>query len=519
MVEMTNRDSISHRHSHLIIILLSVLIGIVLATLACKLPQRQGSGSAAVAQELADLEDGFVTVADRTLPAVVSIRVEETGTRFAPGPEDLQEFFKRWFFRRQGPEDEDGDGGQPQRQPQQYKQEGMGSGWIYSEDGYIVTNAHVVAGASKVMVRLYDQDGDDREFSATVVGTDPRTELAVIKVDAGRKLPTLKLGDSDRARVGSWVMAVGAPYRFEQTVTVGVISAKGRFMSTVAHGGVGDVIQTDAAINPGNSGGPLVNLRGEVIGISVAYYAPSQIAGSAGIGFAVPAGAGKQVIPQLIEHKRVARGWLGVQIKDLSPNLKEYYGAKDGGALVTSVEDDTPAAKSDLQAEDVIVAVNGARTPDSWSVQKAIGNAAPGVKVELTVVRNKKEQKVAVKLGEMPDRYAGLEPAAEETTAAKEAALGLTVVDITKSLAEQQNLPRESGVVVKDVAQNSPAARKIEPGNVIVKLNGQEIKSVADYNQAIEQAEKGKVEFVVLQIERREGERVTLDVVDIPTEW
>ncbi len=516
---MIDRENMSHRHSHLIIILVSVLIGMLLATLACKLPQREDSASTALAQDLGDLEKGFVGVADSTLPAVVSIRVEESGTRDVAVPPDIEEFFKRWFFWQPGPNDKQNEGG-PQRRPQQhFKREGMGSGWIYSEDGYIVTNAHVVADASKVMVKLYDKKGDDKELPATVVGTDPKTELAVIKVDAGRKLPTLKLGDSDKARVGSWVMAVGAPFRFEQTVTVGVISAKGRFMGTVPYGGVGDVIQTDASINPGNSGGPLVNLRGQVIGINVAYFAPSQFAGSAGIGFAIPASSAAHVIPQLIEHKRVARGWLGVQIKDLSPNLKEYYGAKDGGALVVSVQEDAPAAKSDLQAEDVITAVNGTPTPDSWSVQKAIGNAAPGAKVELTVVRDKKERKVSVKLGQMPDKYAGLEPTAEQTPATETGALGLTVVDITKSMAEEQGLSRQSGAVVEEVAEDSPAAGELAPGDVIVKVNHQEIKSAADYKAAIERAKKEKAKFVVFQIERREGEEVRVDVVDVPTEW
>ncbi len=516
---MMDRESSSHRHSHLIIILISVLIGILMATLACRLPQEKSGSSAALAQDLGELEDAFVKVADKTVPAVVSIKVEESGIiPGGPDMKEIEEFFRRWFPRRDVPDRDEDEEAVPRRQ-QEFRRRGMGSGWIYSEDGYIVTNAHVVVGASKVMVALHDNDADDEEVPATVVGTDPKTELAVIKVDAGRKLPTLSFGDSDRARVGSWVMAVGAPYSWEQTVTVGVVSAKGRYLPTARFGGVGDVIQTDAAINPGNSGGPLVNLRGEVIGINVAYFAPSNLAGSAGIGFAIPSNVAKRVISELIEHKKVARGWLGVTIKDLSHNLREYYGVDDGGVLVVRVEADAPAADSELQADDVVIAMEGKPTPDTWALQKAVGDTVPGATVKLTVIRDRKEMEVSVKLGEMPDKYAGRAAPEAEAEPAEEAALGLTVADITRSMAEKNRLSRGSGVVVNNVAGDSPALGEVRAGDVILKVNREEVKTVADYKRAIEQAEKDNAKFIVLHLERRVEDDITVDVVDVPTNW
>jgi serine protease Do len=512
---MTHRETSSHRHSHLIIILVSVLIGMLITTVACNLPRQEGATTAALAQGVGDLEEAFVKVAETTLPAVVSINVEERGTMpGAPESRDLEELFRRWFPWGEPPGEQDEDQSTPE--PRQYRRQGMGSGWIYSDDGYIVTNAHVVAGATKVTVTLYDRDNDNREYSATVVGTDPSTELAVIKVDAGRKLPTLRLGDSDNARIGSWVMAVGAPYQLEQTVTAGVISAKGRSLATTEFRGVGDVIQTDAAINPGNSGGPLVNLRNEVVGINVAYR-PSW---NAGIGFAIPSNRALRVIPELIENKKVARGWLGVILDDeLTPNLKEYYGAEEGGALVAMVQEGSPAAASDLHDEDVIAAVDGKPIRDNWSLQKVIGDTKPGTTVRLTVIRDKKQIQVELKLGEIPERYVGRPQPTEEPARGQEELLGLTVTDITEALAEKNKLSRDSGVVITDVAPDSPAADAAEPGDVILKVNKEDVKTVADYKRAVEEAKQDKAQFVVLHLERRVNDEVIVDVADVPTNW
>ncbi|MCD6362104.1 MAG: trypsin-like peptidase domain-containing protein, partial [Armatimonadetes bacterium] len=432
-----------------------------------------------------------------------------------PPDRELEEFFKRFFWYRNTPQDEDDTPPAPQR----FRRQGMGSGWIYSEDGYIVTNAHVVDGATKITVELHDRDNDNKEYPAKLVGTDPKTELAVIKVDAGRKLPTLKLGDSDAAPVASWVMAVGAPFQLEQTVTVGVISAKSRFLpGTREYIRLGDIIQTDAAINPGNSGGPLVNLRGEVIGINVAYR-PGQFGGNAGIGFAIPANTARRVVPDLIEHKRVARGWLGVEIRDLSEHQKKFFGAENGGAWVSNITDDGPAAKSDLQVEDIIVAVDDTPIPDTWTLQRTIGATAPGTKVTLTVLRNKKEKKIEVTLGEMPDKYAGLSDETEQPAAAEKWPLGIRVGDLTPQLAQDFDLKRQKGVVVERVAGDSPAVGKLIPGMVILKVNGHEVENVKQYREQLDKAKKEGGDAVIFHIEQQTDTGTAVSLVDVDAEW
>ncbi|MFW6437543.1 MAG: trypsin-like peptidase domain-containing protein, partial [Armatimonadota bacterium] len=328
---MTSREDTAHKHAHMVIILVSVLIGLVIGTIACNMPaQTTTSAEAQNGTTAGQLENEFTAVADRVLPAVVRIDVEAGGAAQAPGgeapdmeqiPEQFREFFRQFpFFGDPG---EDGGGMQQMPQPQP---RGIGSGWIYSADGYIVTNAHVIADATEVRVVLHDRGDDEQEVEATVVGRDPRSDLAVLKVDVDRDLPYLTLGDSDALKVASWVMAVGAPLQLEQTVTVGVVSAKGRIIEpdpTMPYLRLGDIIQTDASINPGNSGGPLVNMRGEVVGINVAYAAPGRI-GNIGIGFAIAASTAEGIVPQLIEGREIARGWLGVRIEDLTDNLEEF---------------------------------------------------------------------------------------------------------------------------------------------------------------------------------------------------
>jgi serine protease Do len=279
---------------------------------------------------------------------------------------------------------------------------GLGSGWVYSEDGYIVTNAHVVKDATDIRVRLYDRDGDDRQYEAKLIGTDPRTELALLKIDAGRKLPTLGVGDSHALQVGEWVMAVGSPFELDQTVTVGVVSAKGRMLgSGDPRFQMGDIIQTDASINPGNSGGPLVDLDGRVIGVNVAILSGGA-PGNVGIGFAIPAATVERVIPQLKADGKIVRGWLGITIRDLNGNLRDAYKVPDGGALVETMRGDSPAKAGGLREEDVIVGVNGEAVKDSWALQQAVANHRPGEELKLDVVRGGKHEEVRVKLGDIP---------------------------------------------------------------------------------------------------------------------
>jgi len=321
----------------------------------------------------------------------------------------------------------------------------MGSGWIYREDGYIVTNAHVVRDEVKLTVRLHDKLGDENEYPAQLIASDPKTELAVIKVDAGRKLPTLKLGNSRDLKVGQFAMAVGAPFGLDQTFTSGVISAKGRFLPGQSdYIRIGDIIQTDASINPGNSGGPLVDLDGNVVGVNVAIASSGPVAGNVGIGFAIPADTATDVIPQLIENKKVARGWLGISIGDMTDNMRDFYGVPDGGVLVQGIRPDGPAANTDLKVDDVIVAVNGQKATDTWELQKTVSSVRPGGEVTLDVVRDKKPLQVKIKLAEMPAKYTGLEepqpgkPAGKQPEAVVEGkALGITVKALNKDVATQ----------------------------------------------------------------------------------
>jgi serine protease Do len=514
-----DRESFAHRHSHLIIILLAGVLGALLALLAiygfrghmAQAPVfAQGDAGAAVA-----VEKAFVDVAARTLPAVVNISAERVSREKAQ-PE-LPDLFKDFPFDfKFGPETPKG--GKPPAE----RGQSLGSGWVYSPDGYIVTNYHVVQGGTNIKVTLYDDPKDDRQYPAKVIGADPRTELAVIKIDAPRKLPTLSLGDSEAVKVGQWTMAVGAPFGLQQTVTVGVVSAKGRFIPGQSKFiRIGDVIQTDAAINPGNSGGPLCGVGGQVMGINVAIVSPGMVPGNVGIGFAIPANTAKDVIPQLIKSGKVARGWLGITIEDLTPNMRDFYGAPDGGALVTGIQPEAPAAQSQLKEDDVIVAVDGQKIRDTWELQKHVAERKPGTELALDILRGKKPMQVKLKLGEMPGKYTGLEgggkPGAPESAST---ALGLRVAAITPDVAKGLDLPRKLGVVVLNVDTQSPAYGQIQRGDVIIKINDAAVTTVDDYAKAVAKAEKDRAKFLIFRLERKgeEGETMTI-VADIPTQW
>jgi serine protease Do len=512
-----------HRHTHIIIILLSVLAG---AAITFVVLYGHGASSplpAVSAQDTAvQLESAFVRMAAQTKPAVVDITVKTKGERPAAMgqiPEEWRRFFQDPFFRGFGAQPPEGEGGegQPEAEMPNYS---LGSGWVYSADGYIVTNSHVIKGGTDIEVTLHDRDNDTKQYAATVVGDDPRTELALIKIDAGRTLPVLTVGDSKALQVGEWVMAVGSPFQRQQTVTVGVVSAKGRFLE---HPGnrfrLGDVIQTDAAINPGNSGGPLVNLKGEVIGVNVAILAPG-LPGNVGIGFAVPSETVQQVIPTLKAEGRIARGWLGISIRDLNENTRDFFKAPNGGVLVEEIREDGPAKGSDLQAEDVIVAINGEPVEDTWSLQKAVASHKPGEELTLGVVRNGKPRDVKIKLGATPAEFAGVEEEQKkpaETAGAASQVLGLTLENITPAIAEEKSLAEKEGVYIKAVAPDSEAAEKgLLPNDVILKVNVTEVKTAEDVTKIIKQAKEAGDKYVIARIARMtpEGERqvITLDL-------
>jgi serine protease Do len=511
---MEPRETVSQRHSHLVIILLSVLVGAVLTALVLSQTQRSPAVlTPATAQQLANMPS-FAAVAERVLPAVVYISSDLTpqdDPRQKQMRKQMEEFRKQLppQFREQVPDE--GDGGASRPRP------AAGSGWIYSADGYIVTNAHVVRGATKVTVQLHDRANDTREYPAKIIGIDPRSELAIIKVDAGRKLPTLPVGDSDQMKIANWVMAVGSPFMLQQTVTVGVVSARGRIIGGDSrYFRLGDLIQTDASINPGNSGGPLVNANGEVVGINVAIASPgaTMVPVNIGIGFAIPSNTARLVLPQLMDKGKVARGWLGVTIKDLNDNLREHFGVPQGGVLVTQVNPDAPASKV-LQPDDVVVSVSGQPVHETWDLQNAVANTPPGTKVRMQVVRDGKTLQLDVELGEMPAQYAGFDT--EKTPTDKPAAEGpaLTVKDITGEMTKDHKLARDRGAVITAVGED--LQDQLLTGDVIVKVDNKNISNAEDYQAAISAATKAKRKFVVLGVERLGDDgRKMADVVDVP---
>jgi serine protease Do len=515
---MDLREGTGHRHAHLMIILLGVIAGCLLTGLILAVPglHHPTAVTSVSAQPLGQAD--FADVAEKVLPAVVYINSDLAAPALSPQDQQLRKQMEQFFhqlppgMRPNMPGEDEGMQESPHSRP------AAGSGWVYREDGIIITNAHVVRGATKVTVQLHDRPNDPREYPATIIGIDPRSELAVLKVDAGRKLPTLTLGDSSKTRIGSWLMAVGSPFMLQQTVTVGVLSARGRVINAGESDlfRLGDLIQTDASINPGNSGGPLVNTRGEVIGINVAIASPgaTMVPVNIGIGFAIPSNVAQLVLPQLIKGGKVARGWLGVVIKDLSENLREYYGVPDGGVLVTSVNPDAPASRV-LQANDIVTKVEGKPIYTTYDLQSAIANTPPHTRVKMEIVRNKQTMPVTVELGEMPDKYAGLDSEKPQQPETPVQAPALKVQDITPEIAQASKLTRSKGVVIVSVGQDLRDRLKVR--DIILRVDQKDVATAAEYKAAIEAARGQHRKFVVLIIERfsQDGTKMT-DVVDVP---
>ena len=430
----------------------------------------------------------FSPLVDAVGPSVVNIRTMEKVTRQGvefqgfPGMDpDMLEFFRRFGLpvpsmppqQRPGPQgNEGGDDGESQPS-------GVGSGFILSSDGYIMTNAHVVEGASEVMVTLADK----REFKAKIVGADKRTDVAVVKIDA-KGLPAVKIGDVNRLKVGEWVMAIGSPFGLENTVTAGIVSAKQR--------DTGDYlpfIQTDVAINPGNSGGPLINMRGEVVGINSQIY--SRSGGFMGISFAIPMDEAIRVSDQLRATGKVSRGRIGVQIGPVDKEVAESIGLGSAtGVLVSAVEPDSPAAKAGLQAGDVIVQFNGTKIDKVSDLPRLVGNTKPGSKVSLTIFRRGKQQQLAITVADVPADESQLAQASEESSATANAkTLGLRVTDLTA--AQKKALGVRGGVQVAEAS--GPAARAgMRPGDVVLAIANTEVASVKDFEAALAKADQSK---------------------------
>ncbi|MEJ2634677.1 MAG: DegQ family serine endoprotease [Calditrichia bacterium] len=442
-------------------------------------------------QEIASVEqlsNAFADLAERVTPSVVTISTETVvkSGRTPFGRSPLEEFFGDDFFQKFFQ--------QPEREQKQY---GLGSGVIISSDGIILTNNHVVKDADDIKIRLIDGS----EYSSEVKGTDSRTDLAVIKIDA-KDLPAIKFGDSDKARVGEWVMAIGSPLSPElaHTVTSGIISAKGRSRIFNSSELYEDFIQTDAAINPGNSGGALVNIHGELIGINTAI--ASRTGGFMGIGFAIPSNLAQKVKNDILQKGRVVRGWLGVYIQDVNPDLAKALNLDTPtGALVASVQKDSPAEKAGLKAEDVILKMDGRTVRNSSELRTWIASQGPDSKVKLTVLRDNIEKDITVTLGELPEDQQTSATVSNETTEK----IGIDVSNISSDLVKQFNLKIDKGgVVITDVQSGSVAAQAgLRPGDVILKINRKPCENIQNYNDLINDINPG--ETVLFYVQRDEA--------------
>ena len=442
----------------------------------------------------------FTELVERVGPAVVNIRTLERGRPTAAGGGELdpslEEFFRRFGIPLPGGRAD------PRRPPRgggddEPQQRGVGSGFILSADGYIMTNAHVVDGADELLVTLTDK----REFKARIIGADKRTDVALVKIDA-TGLPSVKVGDSNRVKVGEWVMAIGSPFGLDNSVTAGIVSAKARDTGDYV-----PFIQTDVAINPGNSGGPLINLRGEVVGINSQIY--SRSGGFMGISFAIPMDEAMRVSDQLRTSGRVIRGRIGVQIAPVTKEVAESIGlGKPAGALVQSVEAGGPAEKAGVEAGDIIVKVDGKPVEKSGDLPRIIGNTKPGSKTSLQVFRRGSSRELSVTIGEFeaerPTRRAQAEPGASAPVA--KSALGLTVADLTE--AQKKELRVKAGVRVESV-DGAAARAGLREGDVILSLDNTEIADTKQFAAVSTKAEKARAVSVLV----RRGDAVNYLVI------
>jgi serine protease Do len=368
--------------------------------------------------------------------------------------------------------------------PEGFVQRGVGSGFIISRDGYILTNNHVIEGADQIKVKL----STGAEYKAQVMGRDAKTDLALIKIKGASDLTPLALGNSDNLKVGNWVVAIGSPFGLEQTVTAGIVSAKGR---VIGAGPYDNFIQTDASINPGNSGGPLVNLQGEVVGINTAIVAEGQ-----GIGFAIPINMAKEIASQLREKGRVSRGWLGVMIQEVTPELAKSFGLKENkGALVAQVEPGSPAEKAGIEKGDIILQFDGKPLSESKDLPRLVAETPTGKTVSLKLWREGKTVDLSLKVGELEDKTVRTEGSSPSNS------LGVVVRDMTPEIANELGIRKSAGAVVMEVAPESPAAEAgIQKGDIIREVNRKPVKNADDFVQKVEKA-KGQ-EPILFSIQR-----------------
>lgn len=415
----------------------------------------------------------FSELAKQAKPGVVNIQTEKTiegggrvyrhffGSPFGGNQEQFEDFLAPFF----------------NQQPQNRKESSLGSGFIINEDGYIVTNHHVIKDADKIKVVLHD----NKEFQATVVGTDQMTDLALIKIEA-KGLTPLKFGSSSRIEVGSWVVAIGSPFGLEQTVTAGIVSAKGRIIGS---GPYDDFIQTDASINPGNSGGPLLNLDGEVIGINTAIARSGQ-----GIGFAIPSDLATGIISQLTQQKTVSRGWMGIAIQEVTEELAKYYNLKDvKGVMVAKVFDGEPAEKAGIIAGDVIYQINDKAVNSSRDLTLTVAGIPVGDAVNVKLIREGDEKTVKVKLGKRPSE----DP--ETITQSEDFDMfGFKLKSMTPDIARKLGYPETvKGLVLLDVKQGSKASGSVRPGDLLLEMNRHKIQTLEEYRNYLKKLNKGDI--------------------------
>ncbi len=449
-----------------IVLVFILCAGILLSNSIC-------AEESSISKESTDLllktNKAIAEIAAMVKPSVVNISSTKTiRTQGVPFPFFDDPFFKRFF----------GDEFRFFDRPREFKQSGLGSGVIVDKDGYILTNNHVIKDADEIKVKLSDQ----REFKGKIVGADPKTDLAVIKIDSNN-LPAIKLGDSDELKVGETVLAIGNPFGLSHTVTMGIVSAKGR--ANVGIADYEDFIQTDAAINPGNSGGALVNIKGELVGINTAIFSTS--GGYQGIGFAIPSNMAKVVMKSLIEKGKVVRGWLGVYIQPITSELAEQFKLKDTeGAIVSDVIEDSPGAKAGIERGDVIVEYNGNKVKDVTMLRNMVANTFPNTEVSIKIIRNGESKTLRVKIAELPQ-----EETLKLSKNFENKFKGVYVQNLTPDIKKNLDIPKRiSGVLVTDIEEDSPAEGILMKNDVIIEINKKPVNNIKDFETIVSKIKK-----------------------------
>jgi serine protease Do len=488
------------RRFSLIAILIALLGGLIIASKLSLTPgscaQHVGeekTKSAQLASDPLSFPDSFAQVAGALKPAVVNIRTVHIQKVQSPFYEfyfgdPFEEFFDQ-FFNRPRPERQQ----RPEKKYYQRKYEGTGSGVIIDPEGYILTNYHVISEAEIIKVTV--SGNGDKEYDGEIIGKDERTDLAVIKIKSKERFTSARLGNSDTIKVGEWVIAIGSPFGLEQTVTAGIISAKRQ--SVPIEGRTYEaMIQTDASINRGNSGGPLINMEGEVIGINTAIYAPTGV--FSGVGFAIPINKAKEILGDLIEKGKVVRGWLGVIIQEVTPELAESFGLKETrGALVGDVLKDTPAEEAGLKEGDIIIEFDGKRIEEYNDLPAIVSRTAVGKEVEVKVLRAGKPRSFRVKIRELEEEL----PVSEQEQEKVEENLGMIVQELSPEIMNRYRLSDDRGVIITDIEPGSPADDAgLRPGDIIKEINHQKINNLSDYQKQISTIKKGQT--VLLHIRR-----------------